>query len=681
MTPPLASKLHDPARLAALDDFDVLDTAPEPGFDDVVALARDVCGTSAALVSLVAADRQWFKARSGFERCETPIGQSVCAYALASHDLLVIPDLTADARTKDNTLVTGEPHLRFYAGAPLATATGEIVGTVCVLDGEPRPGGLTRRQATALQALAREVVALLEMRRALSRRDEALVRERRSGDANLVRALASEQEGRRSQDTVARVMAAQEAGRVGTFAVDLATEQLHGSAELCRIYGLPGLPSYPVARFEACIVEEDRGLASTRASRKDGSAFSSVEFRIRRASDGAVRWVARRGDFIRDTAGQPIRFTGTVLDVTERKFVELRQVALLDLGDTLRDATSTAEIKATASRLLGATLDASRVGYAVVDQPAETLAVECDWTAPDVPSIAGTYPLATFARTIRRLGDGTALGEADITATNWLGDEADAYLAMGTRALIEVPLLQEGLLVGLLFVHSPTPRAWSAEELDFTRAMADRTHAALAKVMAEDEQRVLHQELSHRLKNTLAMVQAIATQTLRGVTERGAVDTFKQRLAALGRAHDVLLERSWASARIRAVVDGALAPHADPSRLAVGGPDLSLGPKAVLSITLLLHELATNAIKYGSLSAEGGRVTVGWMVDRADLSPSLVLTWTERGGPAAVESSRRGFGSRLIAMGLSGTGGATLRYNHAGFEAEFSAPLSLVSDT
>ncbi|WP_158807281.1 PAS domain S-box protein [Beijerinckia sp. L45] len=166
-------------RLAALERYDILDTIAETGFDDVVQLASQVCATPVALVSFVAADRQWFKARLGFSACETPLDQSVCSHVLVERGILVIPDLTADARTRSNPLVTGEPHIRFYAGAPIETPDGEILGAVCVIDSVPRPGGLTADQATTLKILARQVMTQMELRRALrkQREDDALHRQ------------------------------------------------------------------------------------------------------------------------------------------------------------------------------------------------------------------------------------------------------------------------------------------------------------------------------------------------------------------------------------------------------------------------------------------------------------------------------------------------------------------------
>ena len=181
--------VDDPIRLAALDAYDILDTGPEQGFDDVVRLATRLCAAPVALVSLVTADRQWFKAKVGFPHCQTDLDRSVCKFVLSEPDLLVIPDLTADPRTDANPLVTGEPGIRFYAGAPLRTPEGQTLGSLCVIDTEPRPEGLTGEQADDLRALARQVSVLLEMRHAVDRGEvliieqRGVIREREARDA------------------------------------------------------------------------------------------------------------------------------------------------------------------------------------------------------------------------------------------------------------------------------------------------------------------------------------------------------------------------------------------------------------------------------------------------------------------------------------------------------------------
>jgi diguanylate cyclase (GGDEF)-like protein/PAS domain S-box-containing protein len=150
-------------RLLELASFGILDTPPEADFDDLTLLAANICATPIAMVSLVTADRQWFKSRHGVEHTETPREQSFCAHALSGPDLLVIPDTHLDPRVSTSPFVTGDPHLRFYAGAPLVAPNGHVLGTLCVLDTAPR--ALTELQLTHLRILAAQVISQLEVRR------------------------------------------------------------------------------------------------------------------------------------------------------------------------------------------------------------------------------------------------------------------------------------------------------------------------------------------------------------------------------------------------------------------------------------------------------------------------------------------------------------------------------------
>lgn len=153
------------ARLAALNSLNILDTAPEPAFNDIAAQAQALCGTAIALVSLVDKDRQWFKARVGVDVCETALETSVCAIAMRQGFLFQIDDLAADPRTARMSLVVGEPHIRFYAGFPLITRDGVPLGSLCVIDTEPRPDGLNADQREGLMKLADDVIALIQARR------------------------------------------------------------------------------------------------------------------------------------------------------------------------------------------------------------------------------------------------------------------------------------------------------------------------------------------------------------------------------------------------------------------------------------------------------------------------------------------------------------------------------------
>ena len=152
-------------RLRILYQYEILDTISEQAFDELTELASSVCETPIALISLVDQDRQWFKAAVGLNVRETSRDVSFCAHAILDRNVLVVPDAARDARFADNPLVTGSPHIRFYAGAPLVTPEGPALGSLCVIDRVPR--AFTAKQERALEILSRQVVTQLRLRRAL----------------------------------------------------------------------------------------------------------------------------------------------------------------------------------------------------------------------------------------------------------------------------------------------------------------------------------------------------------------------------------------------------------------------------------------------------------------------------------------------------------------------------------
>ncbi|MET0258323.1 MAG: HWE histidine kinase domain-containing protein, partial [Methylobacterium sp.] len=199
----------------------------------------------------------------------------------------------------------------------------------------------------------------------------------------------------------------------------------------------------------------------------------------------------------------------------------------------------------------------------------------------------------------------------------------------------------------------------------------------------EARQTVLMQEMAHRVKNTLAMVQAVATQTLRNAHSlEEAGEAFGARLQALAHAHDVLMQGAWSSADLRGLVDTAVALHGDgePGRFVVSGPAVTLGPRPGLTLALILHELGTNATKYGALSKPEGHVAIGWSVETVEGEARLSFRWEEIGGPRVAPPTRIGFGSRLIERSLvhSFGGTAKLQFPEDGVVLTMQAPAANV---
>jgi two-component sensor histidine kinase len=195
---------------------------------------------------------------------------------------------------------------------------------------------------------------------------------------------------------------------------------------------------------------------------------------------------------------------------------------------------------------------------------------------------------------------------------------------------------------------------------------------------ADKLQKLILEELHHRIKNTLATVSAIASQSLRTATsiEHGQ-QAIESRLQALGRAHDLLLQARWSSASLMQIVQGATEPYDSKGtgKFSIQGPDLKVTSAAVIAMAMTLNELCTNTTKFGALSVPAGRIEIGWSVD--EKNARLHFTWTEKDGPAVHAPTRRSFGTRLMeTLGGQLNGGVELDYAPAGFIYALDVPLS-----
>ena len=272
------------------------------------------------------------------------------------------------------------------------------------------------------------------------------------------------------------------------------------------------------------------------------------------------------------------------------------------------------------------------------------------------------------------------------TDLEYLDDPAQAEAVMANdRRIMDVGQAEEvEELVGTEGAH---PRVWLSTKTPLRGADGEVTGLVGVSVeiterkRTEERLRLVIHELNHRVKNTLATVQAIASQTLRS-TDPGVRQSFEGRLIALSSAHDVLTREAWRGAELGDVVAGALAPHGWPesARFRVSGPPVRLQSQAAVALAMGLHEMATNALKYGALSAKEGEVDVRWGIGGSG-TPQFRLTWTERGGPVVAPPTRRGFGTKLVERSLAQDLGGTVRLAFApeGVACEVEAPLAEVA--
>ena len=322
------SSSEEDNRVAALKSYLILDTIEEEDYDNLTSLASEICQTPISLISLLDDKRQWFKSHHGLDVRETPKEFAFCSHAIIDPEqIMVVTDSRQDARFANNPLVTGDPHVIFYAGVPLVDSDGFALGSLCVIDHAAKQ--LSESQLAALKILAKQVVNLIELRRSNAELQAAkVIMEERNKQLDEIN-FRQEQDSvilRKSEENLREIAQqleiALQAGSLGSYDLFLATGKMKCTA-LCKAnYGMPENATFDFADLLACIFPEDRQqmLDSVENAVLTGGVYQA-EYRITWPDD-SVHWISASGKCIYDESNAPVRMVGVTKNISHEKALE-----------------------------------------------------------------------------------------------------------------------------------------------------------------------------------------------------------------------------------------------------------------------------------------------------------------------------------------------------------------------
>ena len=621
---PRLSSITDPQRLRALHQTGLLDAPAEEAFDRATRLATRIVGTPVALVSLVDETRQFLLSQTGVDPArlasrETPLSHSFCRHVVEKDDTFRVTDARQDARVADNGAVN-DMDVIAYLGVPLRSVEGDVLGSFCVIGHEPRVW--SDEDHETLLDLAAGVEAEIRLRR----------------QTNLAR---QEQEVFRTiLDQMPVGVALAEAGTGRLVDINSTARSLmnlgNGETE--------GLNRPDMYAFDSAgrAISND-ALPLNRAALRD---------EVITAEEVTIKQPARRPlDLLisaRRIESDPPLAVATLLDVTERKRAEREAhesaERLAHFHEVTRDGIL--ELDATDCVRYFNSVMRERVRGAYGAHLADAFMGTNFWQA--FPHFKGTDTEAAFKRA---------------RATS-LPQTAD-FVGYDGR-ILEARLFPEN---GTLLIY--------------LRDVTDERTLAQAREM-------LAREMNHRVKNVFAMMSGLIGMTARHAASPDAMAKgLRARINALARAHDLVSPTATLETGFRGEVDFAdliraiLAPYtnAQDPRLVLEGPAVMLNQAGATNFALVLHELATNAVKYGALAHEGAELRLDWQIEAGDAGAMLAFDWRETGCPTRDEPPHpTGFGNRLIDMTIHGQlrGDYGTEWPADGFLARIRVPMELI---
>jgi len=374
----------------------------------------------------------------------------------------------------------------------------------------------------------------------------------------------------------------------------------------------------------------------------------------RRRKDGTIVDVSLSVSPIKDAAGTIIGASKIARDITAHERVQKSQAALYQFTDRLFRAGSIEDIYNAALDAIIRALGCERASILIFDDVGVMKFVAWRGLSDDYRrAVEGHSPWK------RDTKDPEPIVVEDIDTSELEPALKATVKGEGIGALAFIPLTAKGQLIGKFMTYYEGAHEFTDCEMELAVTIARQLGFSIERLRAEEGKQLLLKESAHRVKNTLATVQAIAAQTMRDARP-ASLEAFRARLRALGEAHDLLTSENWHEAPLGEVVRRALKPFGD--RFIIEGSELYLPAQASLVLTMCLHELATNAAKYGALSNGIGNVHVAWTV----AGEGTLLTWLEVGGPPVAAPQRKGFGSLLIEQSFRGEQQSCFDYRPTG---------------
>lgn len=391
--------------------------------------------------------------------------------------------------------------------------------------------------------------------------------------------------------------------------------------------------------------------------------YWSYSFTPIRGADGAIEGVFNSGS-----------------ETTRNVLLQRQMQFLLDLGEAFRTSADLPSARRIAVEMLGRHIGATRVGIREIaaDGDDEFVITE-EWTGAGIEPVGKSVGVSDFGPWIgETLHSGRILRVDDIDTEDRLGEARTLLKSMGVAAIVAVPWMEGGRLVAIIFVHSKNRRGWNDFQVTTAEKVLERTMLWMERERAAERERIMMREIDHRARNALAVAQSVVRLTL-----AEDIDTFREkiedRITSLARAHTLFSSKRWEPIGFRTLLEQELAPYGASGSASVfmSGPPILLRPEQAQTLALLLHELTTNAAKYGALRTPGGSLDVTWDLGADDL---LEIDWRERAAPGEEtqqDHQRGGFGSTLLNRIVEQQPGGRIerRFEKSGLHCVLAVPL------